>query len=200
VIPFKNNILDFPEYRQDYVTELERLQRLWYYDNVGGKIIDEVYEVVKSNHLPKEELKNIDALLVVTGAQFDALGFAKGRVGVTENPMEIAWALPGGGQVDFVSDEKVVDELLHEIGHVMFLDHTSNQCYRPGMTAKETAACCAESPAKNDVMSYCRKRSLVNENLFYGYEACNLRTIKNKIIPAMLKGGEWSIQDREKCL
>lgn len=194
VIPFKHQLSDYPDYRQDYVTDPERLQRLWYYDNVGYSVVNEVYKQVQG------DLKSLDTLLIVTGAQFDALGFASGRVAVTENPMEIAWGLSDGGRVEIQSDAKVVDELIHELGHVMFLDHASNQCQKPGMTYQETLACCATSPAKNDVMSYCRPRESVNETKFFGFEECNLRTIKTKIVPAMLSGGKWNIEDREKCL
>jgi hypothetical protein len=200
IMPFKNQLADFPEYRQEYVTDPVRLQRLWYYDNVGANIVNEVYEQVRHSPILNNDLSNIDALIIITGAQFDALGFASGRVAVTENPMEIAWALPDGGSVDYVSDAKVVDELIHELGHVMFLDHAASQCFKPDLSDKESAACCEASPAKNDVMSYCRKRSKVDEEHFYKYEACNLRTIREKIIPAMLSGGKWNIENREKCL
>ena len=193
IIPFKNQLSDFPDYRQEYVTAPDRLQRLWYYDNVGAAVIKEVYDQVKA------DLKKIDYLLVVTGAQFDALGFASGRVGITENPMEIAWGLKDGGRVEFVSDERVVDELIHEMGHTMFLGHASSQCQKPGLSIEEKERCCEESPAKNDVMSYCRSRNKVDANFFYGFEACNLRTIKEKIIPALLKGGEWAVKNRESC-
>ena len=199
VMPFRYQLSEFPEYRQEHVTEPDRLQRLWYYDNVGARILQEVYGQIKKTSI-NAELKNLDALLIVTGAQFDALGFASGRVAVTENPMEIAWGLPDGGRVDYVSDERVVDELIHELGHVMFLDHAASQCFKPGMAYKESQECCANSPAKNDVMSYCRDRRLVNESNFFKFEACNLRTIKQKIIPAMLSGGAWNIADREKCI
>jgi len=194
IVPFKHQLIDFPEYRQDYVTDPVRLQRLWYYDNVGMGVMKEVYEQLNS------KLKELDALVIITGAQFDGLGFASGRVAITENPMEIAWGLEDGGRVELQTDARVVDELIHETGHVLFLDHTSNQCQKPGMTYKETQACCAVSPAKNDVMSYCRDRIAVNETKFFGFEECNLRTIKNKIVPAMLSGGAWNIADREVCL
>ncbi len=200
IIPFKNNILDFPDYRQDYVTDITRLQRLWYYDNVGAKILTEVYEQAKLHPEIKLQLNDLDALAIITGAQFDGLGFASGRVAVTENPMEIAWGLPDGGLVEFITDARVVDELTHEIGHAMFLDHAASHCSLPGMSYQESMACCALSPAKNDVMSYCRDRNSVNENHFYKYEACNLRIIREKIIPAMLSGGAWNVANREKCL
>ena len=200
LIPFKSQLADFPDYRQEYVTEPERLQRLWYYDNVGAKILKEVYDVVKADSKLSPNLKAIDALVIVTGAQFDALGFASGRVAVTENPMEIAWGLKDGGRVDYVSDEKVVDELIHEIGHVMFLDHAASQCFKPGMDHKASQECCATSPAKDDVMSYCRKRDQVKGEFFYKFAECNLRTIKNKIVPAMLEGKQWNITEREKCI
>ncbi len=194
ILPFKYQLMNYPEYRQDHVTDPERLQRLWYYDNVNAKIMKEVYDQLNT------KLKELDALVIITGAQFDGLGFASGRVAVTENPMEIAWGLEGGGHVEIQTDAKVVDELIHETGHVIFMDHASNQCQKPGMSYKETLECCANSPAKNDVMSYCRARASVDETKFFGFEECNLRNIKNKVVPAMLSGGAWNIADREKCL
>jgi hypothetical protein len=194
ILPFKYQLIDHPEYRLNNITDPERLQRLWYYDNVGPKVMKEVYDQLSS------ELKTLDALVIITGAQFDGLGFASGRVAVTENPMEIAWGLPDGGRVEIQTDAKVVDELIHETGHVMFMDHASNQCQKPGMSYQDTLKCCAESPAKNDVMSYCRDRSSVNDEKFFGFGECNLRNIKNKVVPAMLSGGAWNIADREKCL
>lgn len=194
ILPFKYQLIDYSDYRQPYVTDPERLQRLWYYDNVGAKVMKEVYDQLSYN------LKNLDALVIITGAQFDGLGFASGRVAVTENPMEIAWGLTDGGHVEIQTDAKVVDELIHETGHTLFLDHASSQCQKPGMSYQETLKCCEESPAKNDVMSYCRARASVDETKFFGFEECNRRTIKNKIVPAMLSGGAWNIADREKCL
>ena len=178
------------------MTDIVRLQRLWHYNNVGAKVLEEV----RASSNLENDIKKVDALLIVTGAQYDALGFASGRVAVTENPMEIAWALLDGRRVEMVTDERVVDELIHELGQVMFSDHTSNHCYKPGMTSRQTLDCCNESPSKNDVMSYCRKRTLVNEVHFYDSEACNLKMIKKKIVPSMLKGGIWNIQGRKKCL
>ena len=67
IIPFNTNIQDHTDYRQDYVTEIERLQRLWYYDNVGMGVAKEVHEILKqdTSHI---DLKNIDVLVIVTGA------------------------------------------------------------------------------------------------------------------------------------
>jgi len=197
VIPFKHKIENYPDYRQEHVTELERLQRLWYYDNVGINILNEVYQQSKAT--PEIDLDQLDALVVITGAQFEALGFASGRVAVTENPMEIAWGLPDGGRVELVTDARVVDELIHEVGHTLYLNHATEQCHEAGMSYAEQQACCAKSPSKDDAMSYCRQREKVNENFFYGFRDCNRRIIKERIIPAMLSGGQWSIENREVC-
>lgn len=199
ILPFKNQLHDFPDYQQRYVTDPVRLQRLWYYDNVGARVLSEVYEEAKKSPELQGDLGKLDALMVVTGAQFDGLGFASGRVGITENPMEIAWGLPDGGSVEFVSDAKVVDELIHELGHVLFLDHASNPCFKQGMTYQETQACCANSASKNDVMSYCRQREKVSNSFFYKFEACHMKTLKEKVVPAMLSGGAWNVADRYKC-
>lgn len=200
VIPFKHQISNYPEYTQPYVTDIERLQRLWYYDNVGAKVVQEVWELIRKNPQYGINLTTLDSVLVVSGAQFDALGFASGRVAITENPREIAWGLRDGGRVDYITDARVVDELLHEAGHTMFLDHTANQCQKPGLSYQEQQECCALSPSKNDVMSYCRKRDQVNENFYFGYGECTQRIIREKVIPAMLKGGNWNIANRERCL
>ena len=197
IFPFQHQINNYPEYRQPNVTEIERLQRLWYYDNIGINVIKEAWDVVNAS--TEIDLEDIDALLIVTGAQFDALGFASGRVVITENPMEIAWGLEDGGRVEFVTDARVVDELLHEVGHAMFLDHASTQCQKPGLSYAEQKACCQNSPAKDDVMSYCRDRYKVDATFFYGFKECNQRTIKNKIVPALLNGSEWRLKDREVC-
>lgn len=200
ILPFKNQLADFPNYRQEYVTDPVRLQRLWYYDNVGGRVVTEVYEQIKAHPTLKTTLKTLDSIVIVTGAQFDALGFASGRVAVTENPMEIAWGLKDGGRVEIQSDAKVVDELIHEIGHVMFMDHASSHCFQPGMDHKASMECCEKSPNKEDVMSYCRSRAKVNDEFFYGFGECNVKMLKDRIVPAMLKGGSWNIANREKCI
>jgi hypothetical protein len=145
-------------------------------------------------------VSKLDVIATITGAQFDGLGYAYGRMALTESPREIAWGLSDGGFTEKVSKGPIVDELIHEIGHAIFLDHAVSQCQDPSLNYAQQQACCATSPNKDDVMSYCRARKLVNDtDVFYGFKACNLRIIKNKIIPAMLKGAAWNVPDREKC-
>jgi hypothetical protein len=193
ILPFKSQIQDFPDYRQEYVTDPIRLQRLWYYDNVGMGVVNEVYTQVK------DDLGEIDALLLITGAQFEGMGFASGRIAVIENPREIAWGSDTGGRIDYLTDAKVVDELIHELGHTIYLGHASDQCFQQDMEYQAIQECCKQSTARNDVMSYCRHRPSVSESFFYRFEACNIKTIKEKVIPRMLSGGEWRIEDSEKC-
>ena len=197
ILPFKYQIQNYPDYRQDYVTDIQRLQRLWYYDNVGMNILNEVYE--ESKAFPEIDLDKLDSLVVITGAQFDGLGFASGRVAVTENPMEIAWGLPDGGNVELVSDARVVDELIHEVGHTLYLDHVSKQCQNPDLSYAAQQACCDSSPSRDDVMSYCRRRMKVNDTFFYGFRECSRKIIREEVIPAMLSGGAWAIDSREGC-
>jgi len=196
ILPFKHLIQDHPDYRSGNITDIERLQRLWYYDNIGINILSEVYkEMVKA---PKEvKLSELDALATITGAQFDGLAYASGRVIVTENPMEVAWG--SGGWVEYVSDYQVVDSLIHELGHTLYLDHASKQCQKPGMTYQEKLECCKSSTSKDDVMSYCRNRDKVDENFYFSFGECNRTTIREKIVPAMLKGDKWKLQDIEEC-
>lgn len=198
-IPYQHNINKYPDYQVRNITSKKRLQRLWYYDHIGANILTEIYRNVKAT-TSSSVLKKIDVIASVTGAQFDGLGFAYGRVGVTESPREIAWNLPNGGTTEMVSAGSAVDELIHEIGHAIYIDHASTQCQAAGMTYQEKEACCAKSASRNDVMSYCRDRSKINDTtMFYKFGACNLRNLKNKIIPAMMKGSTWAVAGREKC-
>lgn len=198
-LPYKHDINLYPDYQLDNITDKDRLQRLWYYDNVGGKIINEVYEEVARSSIGNH-YKELDALLVISGAQYNALGFANGRVAITEQPREIAWGLPDGGRTEVVSDENLVDELIHELGHIMFLGHTSTKCMKPELSLSERQECCDNSPNKNDVMSYCRDRKVVDSNFFYGFEACNLEMLEKLVVPAMLKGRKWNVSGRLKCV
>ncbi len=214
IVPFKHKI---PEgYTYNNIEDKKRLQRIWYYDNVGWKINLEMYEEYK--RLYPEQTKTIDVLLTITGAQFDALGLANGRVSTTEYPQEIAWNLPNGGRVNYPTDYELVDELIHELGHNMFIGHATSQCQKISYNAQvatyssneermegirlareRTKACCEASPSKNDVMSYCRNRSNVDENFMHGFESCNLGMIKKLVIPAMLKGRRWNVAGRVSC-
>lgn len=198
IIPFKENIQKYPAYFLPNITDVERLQRLWYYDNINMKIASEVWNEAKSHNLYGKDISSLDALAVVTGAQFDGLGFASGRVAITENPMEIYWAGPTGGHVEYLSHASVVDELIHELGHALYIDHAAHQCVTGTKTLAERDACCAQSENRDDVLSYCRSRSAVNEDFFYGFKDCNLKNIQEIVIPAMLSGDKW-IQKMTKC-
>ncbi len=210
ILPFEHKIENYPEYKLEAIVQkepvlitepindLKKLQRLWYYDNKGMGVVNEIYNNAKSHNLYGKDFFKLDALAVVTGAQFEGLGFASGRVAVVENPREIAWG-HSFGTTEFESDAKVVDELIHELGHTLYLGHAADQCFGEGMSYQQTQACCAASENKNDVLSYCRERKNVDENFFYGFEACNIKTLQEKIIPAMLSGGEWELKDVAKC-
>lgn len=196
VIGFKHTMP--ADYTYKNIKDKKRLQRIWYYDNVGSKIMQEVYEEYKK--VTKENLLDeLDAVVAITGGQFDGLGFASGRVSVTEYPREIAWNLENGGRVEYINDYQIVDELIHELGHNMFLGHTSTQCSQAGMDLDARNECCAQSPSKNDVLSYCRNRSAVNTNFMHGFESCNIEMIEDLVVPAMLTGGKWKVSPRMSC-
>jgi hypothetical protein len=196
ILDFKHKLPE--DYTFNNITDKKRLQRIWYSENVGTQIMNEVYEQYKK-YESKEVMDQLDAVVAITGAQFEGLGFASGRISVTEYPREIAWGLPDGGRVDYISDYQIVDELIHELGHNMYLGHTSNQCQKRGMTYKEVQACCALSDSKDDVLSYCRNRADVNESFMHGFESCNREAIESKVVPAILSGGKWSLENTSSC-
>jgi hypothetical protein len=209
VLPFKTKMPN--DYTYKDITDPKRLQRIWYIENVNGKVIQEIYEEYKKIE-DIETVHQLDAVLAITAAQFNGLGFASGRMSVTEYPSEVGYGLQNGGEVEYPSDFVIVDELIHELGHNVFLGHTSTPCLaskvmkRLGVTKlteevlDEVNRCCDSSPSKNDVMSYCRNRANVSEDFMHGFESCNLDMIQNKIIPSMLKGGVWNVPNRTRCL
>jgi hypothetical protein len=81
----------------------------------------------------------------------------------------------------------------------MFLGHTSTQCFKEGMSLAERKLCCEVSSSKNDVLSYCRNRGRVNENIMHGFEHCNQSMIDRLIVPAMIQGGDWNVKGRDQC-
>jgi len=223
VMPLKQDLPS--DYTFNNITDPERLHRIWYYDNLNAKVMTEVYEEYKEIET-EDNLHKLDAILAITGAQFNGLGFANGRVSITESPREIAWGASDGGRTYYPTDYEIVDELIHELGHNMFLGHASSQCQKITMPAdqrkicnnpdidettrqecreldsyylREQRKCCEISPAKNDVMSYCRGRAIVDEDKMYGFESCNLGMIEELVVPAMLKGRAWNVSGRKSC-
>jgi hypothetical protein len=163
-----------------------RLVRLWYYYHSPASIADEVREEMAKAPGLKKVMKRVDAVLVMAEPQFEGLGYADGAYAITEQPVEIAWAGEGGGFTRFESDARVVDELLHELGHVLGLDHAAKQCNAAEVEGRK---CCELSPGGQDVMSYCRVRSSVTESFYYGFTACTRDFLAGATRAALLGGG-----------
>jgi hypothetical protein len=196
IIPLKQKMP--AHYRNAKIKDPKRLHRLWYYDKMNTKVIKEVYEVYK-NLAANEVIEQLDVILATTSAQFDSLGFANGRVSITEYPMEVFWNDESGGRTEYPTDYRVVDELIHELGHNMFIGHASTKCSKPAITLQQRRECCEMSPNRDDVMSYCRDRRLVDENFMYGFEDCHRRMIEELIVPSMLAGKRWNVSGRVAC-
>lgn len=186
------------DYKFKKIEDKERLHRIWYYENIGVRVLKEIYREYKA--VETDEIMNqLDMVLSITGAQFEGLGGAIGRITATEYPREIAWGAPGGGRVDFVSDYSLVDELIHEIGHNLNLDHAANQCQSRRLNHQQKKECCEKSQNKDDVMSYCRERKKVGVNNMFGFEGCNLSNIEKIIKPSIINGNSWVLPGIDKC-
>lgn len=174
---------------------LDRLIRLWYYENIGFNAINEVrQDYIK--RVSSDVLRNLDAIAVASEPQFPGLGLQSGRVVITEQPMEIAWASSDGGTSEVQSDERLSDEWIHEIGHFLGLDHAASKCM--DLPLAENRKCCAASPNRDDVMSYCRNRDQVTKKEMFGFKDCNLKHLREKTIPSLLSGGAPAFQT-ESC-
>lgn len=174
----------------------DRLTRLWYYYNSDlHKITAEIQsELLKAGM--KSALDAADAVLVLSGPQFEGIGIATGGYALTEQPSEIAWGLADGGATEINTDERLVDELLHEGGHLLGLDHTSQHCMDDKLSLKEREECCKTSPGAKDVMSYCRNRASVAGPNYFGYTACTKDYLEKVTLPALLNGGLRPFQEK----
>ena len=181
------NLKDF---KVGSISDEERLKRIWYYKNGSDQLItEEVYKATKDS-ISKDELKKIDLLLVASGAQFEGLGFNYGRFVIVESPWEVAFELEDGGKVEHLSDETLVDEFIHELGHAIGMNHAA-EC--TGLN------CCDNMKSANDVMSYCRDRRKVNEGEFFGFEECHMSYIRNIFLPILKNGGEAKFKNAPNC-
>lgn len=191
VMPFVHKMPH--NYVYNNISDLDRLHRIWYWENFGTGIGMEVHKIYR-NSVSKEELENIDLLLVVTGAQSNGNGFAAGRIVVVEQPREVAWGAQGGGRSENLSDEELSDIMIHEVGHAIGIGHAAEHCTETNLSVNDRLACCAQAPSGNDVMSYCRNRRAPNV-----FESCTLNIIKTKIKPRILNGGKRRILEEIHC-
>ncbi|MBC7396495.1 MAG: hypothetical protein H7333_03550 [Bdellovibrionales bacterium] len=197
LLPFKTQMP--ASYTYNHITDRDRLQRIWYWQNVNTGVGQEIYYEYENSSATSTD-EGVDVIVAVSGAQWDGNGFSAGTVAAVEQPREIAWGLEDGGSTEVLSDAQLADSLIHELGHSLSLGHSNDQC-KESMDVKEYEACCAKSPAKNDIMGYCRDRSPkhVNETTFNKFEACTLDILRSRVLPSLLKGGNRRIPELLHC-
>ncbi len=191
VLNFKDHNFNKSKYK-NFPSDESRKKRIWfYYNSTPEKVARESLDLLYKK-IGKKKTKGIDLLLLVSGAQFEGLGIQVGRVAMAEHPREIAWEAEGRGRVYHLTDAEIIDELIHEIGHFIGLGHASNICH--GKDALQN--CCELSPSRDDVMSYCRDRSRVNEEFQFVFEACHLEKIEYFSVPQLKLGNKFKYSEQ----
>ena len=188
------------DYTYNQITDPARLQRIWYWQNIGMGVGQEIYNQYE-NDATTSAFPQVDVILSPTGAQFDGNGFSANAVVVVEQPREIAWGLPDGGLTEYRTDATLADVRIHELGHSLSLGHANDQCADPNLSSAESYACCQKSPSRNDIMGYCRDRSgqAVDETHYNKFEACTLNILKTRVVPLLLQGGKRRIPEVLHC-
>jgi hypothetical protein len=174
-----------------------RKKRISYNSLRPSEVINEVYEEIKKsiNHSTQ---KRIDALLVVTGAQFEGLSLAKGRISLTEQPIEAGWLLPSGGKTIVASDEQIIEGLIFGAGLNINLVKASAQCTEGSL--EERRECCEDSNNKSDVLSFCKRFDESNvPSINNNFGDCNQGNIEKLIVPRILKGKKWKVNNKRVC-
>ncbi|MBC7397572.1 MAG: hypothetical protein H7333_09020 [Bdellovibrionales bacterium] len=197
LLPFKSQMP--ASYTYNHITDRDRLQRIWYWQNVNTGVGQEIYQEYENSPQSSTD-EGVDLIVAVSGGQFDGNGFSASTVAAVEQPREIAWGADDGGSSVVLSDAQLADVLIHEVGHSLSLGHANDQCSE-GMDVKEFAKCCANSPAKNDIMGYCRDRTpkQVNETSYNKFEPCTLDILKSRVVPSLLNGGTRRIPELLHC-
>ncbi len=183
---------DYTSIRQQYPwINTDSLERVWYYYNsTGENIAQEAYQTLLDSE-DSSKLTDVDLIIIFSEAQFEGLAKSVGRVVLAEYPMEVAWAKEVSYRTEERGEWYIADQVIHEIGHVMGLKHATPNCFPYSDT---TEACCAESPNKDDIMSYCRKRLLVSDTFGYRFKTCTLNYLKNGFLPVLISGGNKPAQ------
>lgn len=182
-----NKLHNYEEIQKKFPwTDPASWKRLWYYYNMEQcEIAEEVFETIKNSHYASMLLE-ADATVVLGEPQFEGIAVNCGRISLLELPVEIAWGQEDTYKIEHSSVWHLADEIIHELGHFMGLGHASSQCMKGTLDYR----CCIESINKDDVMSYCRKRTQISADYWGEFKECHLQLLEQEFIPRLLEGGE----------
>lgn len=173
------------------------IKKFWhYYRNTDNCLALEAYGAFRLRE--PNLFDNFDILIVLTDLPLRHPALRIGRVLLIQRTGFYGWVIRKNANLRrLVVNENpavikrtqwfVAEETIHEVGHVLGLNHS---CVQDDVVySRKGQIICSQCCARNDIMSLCRDRSRASVAFVHRFSNCALRFIRRNSLPTVMVGG-----------